>query len=46
MKHVMTTAEYCAYMKIGRSLVYKLINSGNLNHFRVGKLYRILVEMG
>ena len=38
---VMTIDEVCEVLMIGRNTVYKLLNTGELKAFRVGRVWKI-----
>ena len=41
---VLTPKEVMLYLGIGRNLFYRLVNSGELPAFRIGKLWRVSRE--
>lgn len=41
---IMTIDEVCDVLMIGRNAVYKLLNSGSLKAFRIGRVWKIPKE--
>jgi excisionase family DNA binding protein len=37
---VMTVTETCDYLRIGRTTLYRMIQRGDIPHFRIGSNYR------